>query len=237
MLIDLHCHILPDVDDGPREMEGALDIAKVLISCGFGTVAATPHALEQFAGPPIVSQRIAQLVEAMTVQGLRLQVLQGAENRLSSEFMQQACSGKGQCLGSTSYVLVETPFETVVPSFGDLLFRLRRKGVRPIIAHPERCAQFQSLDRAQEAVQVGAILQLDLGSIVGQYGKPARKSAERLLNAGFFGIAASDLHSAEGARRWLEKSLNLLQKTVGKQNFDLLLRDNPEKILRNEEVV
>jgi protein-tyrosine phosphatase len=235
MLIDLHCHILPDIDDGPSELKGALDIAKVLISCGFGTVVATPHALEQFAKPQIVSQRIAQLVEAMAMQRLRLELLQGAENRLSSEFMQQACSGDYR-LGSTSYVLVETPFETAVPSFGDLLFRLRSKGVRPIIAHPERCAHFQSLERAQEAVHVGAILQLDLGSIVGQYGKLARKSAERLLNAGLFGVAATDLHSAEGAKPWLEKSLSLLQKTIGAQNFDLLLKTNPEKILRNEEI-
>ncbi len=118
----------------------------------------------------------------------------------------------------------------------DLVFRLRRKGVSPLFAHPERCAEFERPGRAEEVVRLGAALQLNLGALAGVYGKPARKLAERFLDGGLYAVASTDLHSADSVRDWLAEALAQLERRAGPEALDRLLSDNPRRILAGEEV-
>jgi protein-tyrosine phosphatase len=122
-----------------------------------------------------------------------------------------------------------------VPALPDLLFRLRRKGVTPVLAHPERCAEFQELERAHEAVRLGALMQLDVGSLVGAYGKQAKKTALKMLEVKLYTLAATDLHGPEDAE-WLALGLQELERRVGKPGRDRLLQDNPARLLKGEEL-
>jgi protein-tyrosine phosphatase len=117
-----------------------------------------------------------------------------------------------------------------------VLVQLRRKAIRPLIAHPERCAHFHEPGAAEAAVQAGAALQLNLGSLWGRYGRGVRKHAARLLEAGLYAVAASDLHHAEDAGRWLEKALRELEKEAGVPAVRRLLEVNPARIVRGEEL-
>ncbi len=236
MFTDLHCHLLWGIDDGPREAAGSVAIAKLLVSLGFGAVAPTPHALPQFASAAEAEARRLEVAGLLKKEGLSLELHLGAENRLDDEFLQAELSGRGRHLGQTPYVLVEAPYESVVPALPDLLFRLQRKGVRPVLAHPERCAEFQEPKRAEEAVRLGGLLQLDLGSLVGTYGKQARKTALKLLEDGLYAIAATDLHDAEVGGQWLPQAIKELERRAGKAGLQQLLAENPARLLRGEEL-
>ncbi|HEY3449845.1 MAG TPA: CpsB/CapC family capsule biosynthesis tyrosine phosphatase [Myxococcales bacterium] len=236
MFTDLHCHLLYGVDDGPKDPAGSVAIAKLLVSLGFGTVAATPHALPQFADASACAARRDEVQALLAREGVPLALQLGAENRLDEAFIAAELSGQGRHYAKTAYVLVEAPYESVVPALPDLLFRLSRKGVRPVLAHPERCAEFQELPRAEEAVRLGATLQLDLGSLSGTYGRQAKKTAQRLLEAGLYSIASSDVHEAESAAKWLREGIRELEKRAGRAGLERLLDENPARLLRGEEL-
>jgi protein-tyrosine phosphatase len=237
MYIDLHCHLLYGIDDGPKQAPEALRMARVLVELGFGAAAPSPHARAHFPGAEACAARRGQLAQLLAQQGVELTLHPSAENYLDTEFFEREMTGKGRHINDTSYVLVELPYESVVPALPDLLFRLRRKGVRPVIAHPERAAEFQEKGRAEQAVRLGAALQLDLGSLIGRYGRAARRTAQRLLGEGLYAIAATDLHAAEGAEKWLAQSLRELDKQAGRQGAKRLLEVNPARVLRDEELL
>jgi protein-tyrosine phosphatase len=130
--------------------------------------------------------------------------------------------------------LVEVPFEAIVPTLAELVFRLRRKGSRPLFAHPERCAHFEGKGRAEEVVRTGAGLQLDLGSLIGRYGRPARKLARKFLEAGLYTVAATDLHGPDGAQKWVSEAMRELSHAVGNTELERLMDANPARIVRGE---
>jgi protein-tyrosine phosphatase len=132
---------------------------------------------------------------------------------------------------------VEVPFDAPVPALPDLVFRLRRMGVVPLFAHPERCAEFDRPGRAAEVVRIGGALQLNVGALAGVYGKGARRTAERLVDEGLYAVAATDLHRADGAHEWLDEALALLERRAGGATLDRLLGENPRRILAGEECV
>jgi protein-tyrosine phosphatase len=133
-------------------------------------------------------------------------------------------------------VLVETPFDTPVPALAELVFALKRKGVSPLFAHPERCAEFERPGRAEEVVRLGGALQLNLGALAGVYGRPARRFAERLVSDGLYAVAATDLHRPDGLREWLDEALGMLEKRAGAEALERLLGANPRRILAGEDV-
>jgi len=236
MFTDLHCHLLFAIDDGPPDLPGSLALARLLVSLGFGKAVATPHALPQFPGAALARERLEALGAALAQEKIALEIDLGAENRLDESWLALELEGQGRHLGSTRVTLVEAPYETVVPAFPDILFRLSRKGVIALIAHPERCAQFQEVERASEAVRLGALLQLDVGSLAGTYGRQAKKTALKLLEAGLYAVASSDLHEARDAARWLPQGLTELERRAGKAGLARLLDENPARLLRGEEL-
>jgi protein-tyrosine phosphatase len=116
------------------------------------------------------------------------------------------------------------------------VFRLRRLGVAPLVAHPERCVEFEKPGRAAEIVRLGAALQLNVGALAGVYGRVPRKIAERLVDEGLYAVASTDLHAPRGAEEWLPEALGVLERRAGRAAADRLLAENPRRILAGEEI-
>jgi len=238
-LVDLHCHLLWGIDDGCRGPEDAVAAARALAALGYTEAAQTPHARADFPSrdAALCEARFVDLAALLAREGVRLELHRGAENFLDELFLDRVARGEARGLGATGrYVLVELPFAGAVPQLPDLLFRIRLKGLVPLMAHPERCAEFERPGRAEEAVRLGAALQLDVGALTGRYGKNARRQAERILGDGLYAVAATDLHGPVEAERWVAEALGALQRRAGAAEARRLCQDNPRRVLAGEEL-
>ncbi len=235
-LCDLHCHLLPGVDDGARTLEDALEMARALVDLGFTAVAPSPHARPEYLSHSRerVEARLAELREALGREGVKLSLGTNAENFLDEAFVRGLGTPEARLLGAGKYVLVELPYTSPVPALTDILFRIRLKGVTPLLAHPERCLEFERPGRAAEAVRTGALLQLDVGALTGRYGGTAKKLARAFLEDGLYAVGATDLHGPVGAREWVGKALAELRGRVGERAFTRLMATSPACLLAGE---
>ncbi len=238
-LVDLHSHILWGIDDGCETPAETLDAARLLVALGFSDVAPSPHAVLGLPSgdPARAAARLADAQALLLEKGIRLGLHRNAENRLDEDFLARADGDGRRGIGeSQRWVLMEVPFDGAVPALPDLVFRLRRKGVLPLFAHPERCLEFERPGRAEEVVRLGGALQLNVGALAGVYGKGPRRTAERILEAGLYAVAATDLHRADGAHEWLDEALAVLEKRAGEDGLERLMSGNPRRILAGEEL-
>lgn len=235
--VDLHCHLLPGVDDGARTLEDALEMARALVDLGFETVAVSPHARAGMAPVDVCRQRFTELEAALGAAGIPLALRLGAENALVEDgFLEGLGTPQARPVHQGPFVLVEVPYQAPVAALPGLVFQMRRRGVTPLFAHPERCQEFQRPGRAAEVVALGARLQLDLGALTRRYGPVPQRTARSLLSDGLYAVAATDLHGPVDARIWVGAALAELRALVGDAGLGSLLRDGPRRVLAGEPV-
>lgn len=237
--VDLHCHLLWALDDGCETPAETVAAARLLVALGFTDAAPSPHAVAGLpaADPARVEARRAEAAALLAREGVPLALHANAENRLDAEFLARAPGHERRGIGASQrWVLVEVPFESPVPTLADRVFDLRRLGVSPLFAHPERCAEFDRPGRAEEVVRLGGALQLNVGALAGVYGRAARRQAERFVSEGLYAVASTDLHRPDGAREWIAEALAALEQRAGTAGLERLLAENPRRILTGEDV-
>ena len=144
-MIDLHCHILPGIDDGAADLSVSTEMAKAFVADGVSVVACTPHILPGLyhnSGPQI-RQATAQLQQHLNREGISLRLVTGADNHIMPDFVAELRSGHLLSLADTRYVLVEPPHHVAPPRLEDLFFNLLVAGYVPILTHPERLTWIQ----------------------------------------------------------------------------------------------
>ena len=231
--VDLHCHLLFGIDDGAKTAADSLAMARALVSVGFGDVACSPHARPEYASgdPSLCDARRAEVQALLDAEGIPLRLHSNAENVLDPELLQRIEKGR-RSIGAGPYLLAEAPYFASLPQLGELVFRLRVQGVTPLVAHPERCKEFERPGRAEEAVRAGAKLQLDIGALIGRYGRTPKKLARSFLEEGLYAVASTDLHSPTDAAKWVGESIAELKRLAGDGVAERLLAVNPGAILR-----
>jgi protein-tyrosine phosphatase len=237
--VDIHCHLLWGIDDGCAGPEEALEAARALVDLGYSDAAPSPHARSDFPSQDgkLCQQRLGELAALLEREGVALRVHRGTENFLDEGFFERLGRGDHRGIGESGrHALLELPFSAAVPALPELVFRVKLKGVFPIIAHPERCAEFERPGRAAEVVRLGGALQLDLGALLGRYGREPKRLAERLLSEGLYAAAATDLHGPVEARRWVADALQALEKRVGREEVVRLCQENPRRAVAGEEL-
>jgi protein-tyrosine phosphatase len=237
--IDLHCHLLWDVDDGCRSPQETLLAARALAQAGYTGAAPSPHVQLRYAGGDagLCRARLEEARDLLARERVDLALHAGGENMLDDDYLVRVDAGEPRGLGASQrYALVELPFVAAVPALPEQVARLRAANVTPILAHPERCLEFERPGRAAEAVRHGAALQLNLGALTGRHGRPARKLAEQFLEEGLYAVAATDLHTPEGAVAWIEEALETLVERAGARALARLCSENPRRALAGEEL-
>ncbi len=229
---DLHLHLIPAVDDGCRTIEDSLAMAKALVELGFVAAAPSPHHRPEYASADVAAVRLGELKAALTAANVPLQLHVNAEHFFLDEGLMLGLATARKIGGQT--LLVEAPYTSGLPMLREIIFRMKLKGVTPLIAHPERCLEFEKKGSAEAAVHAGALLQLDIGALIGRYGKTAQKLAKGFLDQGLYAVAATDLHSPVGAVAWVGESIAALRKGWGEKAVVSLLTDNPAALLRGE---
>ena len=241
-MIDLHNHILPGVDDGARDLEESVEIARQVVSEGVARLAATPHLdPERNTGLPASGVRIkvAELQAALDEAGIDLTVVPGNELYLTPDAPELVESGVASPLGGGAALLVEVSLvvEQRPAHLDETLFRLQLAGYQPVLAHPERYPfvrrDVESLGRL---VRRGVALQLTAPSLLGEYGPEVRETAVSVLQRGWDAVAASDRHHPGPGRSLAELHGSLAQSTSA-ELADLLLRTNPDRLLTGRPIV
>lgn len=203
-MIDLHCHILPGIDDGPQTPEEALELARVAVAGGIATTVATPHVTwdHQHNTAASIAEGVAELNELLQAAEIPLEVRPGAEIAMTRVGDLAQDELEGLRLGGGSHLLVECPLSAVGVPFAPIVGALRAAGHQVLLAHPERCPAFQRDPDAYAALveDPGVIGQVTSGAIVGRFGPPARELGLKLLREGRAQVLATDAHSA-GKRR------------------------------------
>ncbi len=236
----MHNHVLYGLDDGCRTPAESVALAQAMRSAGHEAIVATPHIRPGVFDndPDGIRRRAAETRAIVEDAGLSMHL--GAEYYLSPELLVAAREKRVLTLGETSrFVLTELPSMGLPPRLEDVLYEIRLTGYVPVIAHPERCRGVS--DDVERSIDVferaGVLLQLDLGSLVGHYGRTARKTATTLLDRRVYHTAACDLHRAEDVAKVVAPSLKVLTKRLKKRgvedHLDVLLRDNPRRLLED----
>jgi protein-tyrosine phosphatase len=232
-VIDLHCHILPGIDDGPATEEESLALARAAVDAGTRAIVATPHVSWDCPANTAASiaSGVAQLQEALTREEIPLQLYTGAEiamtraAELADEELVALRLGGPDC----THLLVECPLSLTAAGFDPLLALLRSRGHEIVLAHPERCPAFQrDVGAYERLIAQGMLGQVTAGSLVGRFGRAVQELADRLVREGLAQDIASDAHSV--TQRPPSIRAELVEAGYAEQ-ADWLAREVPHAVL------
>jgi protein-tyrosine phosphatase len=194
-VIDLHCHLLPGIDDGPAELGGALAMARRHLKAGVSTVAATPHvAWDMPNDAATIRLRLADVRAALAAAELPLEVVPGAEIDVHEAVRMTDEQLRALALGGGPWLLLEAPLTSGV-GLAPVVYALLNRGHRVLIAHPERSPVVQrDAETLRALVDAGAATQVTAASFAGSFGRTVRDYAEQMLAAGLVHSVASDAH-------------------------------------------
>jgi len=226
-MVDLHCHILSGLDDGPESFEESLAMAEMAIADGVTHLVATPHAnsVHRF-DYAAVCQRAAELQRAV---GSRLQLATGCDFHLSAENLAALKEDAPRfCIHQKMYLLVEFNDFSIPPQLDHVLYRMQLDGLRPIVTHPERNAILRAQsERLEKWIGNGCYAQVTGGSLIGAFGPNAKESAVRWIEQGLVHFVASDAHNTTRRPHKLREAYEAVQKEFGRAKAEALLLENP----------
>jgi protein-tyrosine phosphatase len=233
-VIDLHSHILPGVDDGARTLEEARALASRAVADGVEAIAATPHVRADFpTRAEVMEEGVAELRADFHEQGIRLQVLHGGEIDLSLLWAIPADELVRLTIAQTGrYLLLEFPYRRWPLALDSAVSGLVRRGIIPLLAHPERNPEVQDRPaRVESLVEAGALVQVTAGSLEGRLGRASQLTARRLLELGLVHTLASDSHGPHIR----EGGLAAAAEAVGNEELArYLTREAPAAIVAGE---
>lgn len=231
-MIDLHCHILPGVDDGPADLAGALAMARVAVADGIHKIAATPHVPMSGLDRAQITTRVADFQQAVDAEGIDLKLVVGADAATSAGLTQLV----EHPLHDGPYMLIEFPHTHLPADARELVFELLSAGRVPIMTHPERNPSvLRSPENVGELVEAGALVQITAESLTGGFGPESRACARHLLRRGWVHLLASDGHSADWRPPVLSRGLKAAARVLGRAAALKLVVDNPARILAGTE--
>ena len=235
-MIDLHCHMLPGIDDGAVDLEQALAMARLAVDDGITHSILTPHLHEgrwdNRAGD--VAGYCEDFQGDLSKAGIELEVSYSAEVRLGAELLGWVGNGEIPFLGEwdgEKVLLLELPHGQIPPGSDKLIAWLLKNGIRPMIAHPERNKfVLRDLEAIHPFIDQGCLLQVTAGSVAGAFGEPARERSIELLARGWVTILASDAHSVQWRPPNLSAGRIAASTVVGEEESWQLVRERPWKI-------
>ena len=240
-MIDLHCHVLPGLDDGPRFLKESLDMARTAFKNNIQTIVATPHSLNGFFvnnWESIVSVT-SSVQEAFTRENIALDIYPGMEVQMSPDLFEALERGEAATINNNGrYMLVEFPAFSMPAGAREFIFKLKLQGITPVIAHPERHLILQhELNQLYELVQMGALCQLTALSLTGEFGISVQKSAEQMIRTGLAHVIATDAHFDNDRINALAESVDLAAEVLQDYNrAEQMVTTTPAAIIAGEDL-
>jgi protein-tyrosine phosphatase len=237
-MIDIHCHILPGIDDGARDLGVSLEMARVAVAAGTLGIVCTPHHLNGVYGNDraTILAAVNAFRAELTESEIALDLYPGSELHLVPELPDLLSSGNALTVNDGGrYVMVELPKRVVPMGSEVILKRLLGAGITPVIVHPERNSELcHKPARASDWVAMGCKLQLTGQSCTGEFGRPIKARCVHWLQRGEVHMVASDAHRPTGRSPRLDLVRAELTQSMGSEASRLLLEENPRRLVAGE---
>ena len=233
-MIDLHSHILPGIDDGAPDFDTSLLLVRELANGGVTDVFATPHYIEEtiYTSPRGDNKKLlSKLQKRINDAGISVKVHLGNEIYICKGIDGLLKSGVISSMGGSSCLLVELPMSGDFPGYADIFLELLRDGYKVVLAHPERYTAFaKDFSLISELCEMGVLMQCNIGSFAGQYGKTVFKLARKMAKNKMIWAVGSDIHHVHGDD-FIPNAVKKLAKFYTDEELDTILNRNPKMIL------
>ncbi len=238
-MIDLHCHILPGIDDGSNNMAQSIQMAREAEKAGFSIICCTPHYLDNRYIVPRdeVSTLITDLQNELVRENINIQLAIGNELYIT-EYVDELLNNKLiSTLNDSKYLLMELPMNYPVTILEDIIFKIQNFNLVPILAHPERYSYVQKDPNFLiDLINRGVLFQGNYASLIGKYGNEAQKTLKILLQHDMIHFLSSDTHRDNSIFTQFDSIFNELNKIISPSMIDKLTNINPKKVIDNEDV-
>lgn len=237
-MVDIHSHILPNLDDGANSMEEAIAMAELATDCGINHMVTSchgnyfPYTLEEYW------EQFEKFQTILKQRQIPLKLHSGMEIFVDQDVTPLLERKKLLTLNGTNYVLLEVPFEDSIANVQKNIEKVSKKGYNIVLAHPER---YQFIQKDPEFAyyleETGCVLQINQGSLTGDFGSRVRNVALQLLRDGIVGVIATDAHDSEYRSPSIHKLLAFLKRNHSEDQIHLWLSENPSRILKGYPVI
>ena len=235
-MVDIHCHIIPEVDDGAPSWDVALEMCEMAMHDGIEHIVATPHADFQYAYNR--EELEARLERLRQLSGGSPRLSLGCDFHLSYDNLEDAFAHPARyTIGNTGYLLVEFSDYSIPQHITGALLRLIEMGITPVITHPERNPLLQhDSQRLLQWINDGCLVQITANSLTGYWGEPARRSARFLLEQQAVHVVATDAHDSRRRVPMLSPARQAVALWHGEERARTLVEDNPRAIVSGEKI-
>lgn len=233
-IIDIHSHILPGIDDGARTFDDSIAIIRELANQGITDIIATPHYIDEtvYVSPRAKNLKLlAKLKDILNAESIPVNIYLGNEIYINEGIIELLKKKRISSLADSKYLLVELPMDEEYPNYVDYLEDLINYGYKVVLAHPERYTIAQKdFDVLDELYEAGVLLQCNLGSITGKYGRAAQKLAKKLAKNKMIFAFGSDIHRPSKSD-YIALARKKLSKYYSDSELKVLFERNPKKII------
>ncbi len=235
-MIDIHSHILPNIDDGAKTIEESIALIEEAQNAGFTDIISTSHYLENYYEAD--NKKRSELIEEIKSNiNSEIRIHLGNEIYITEDIINLIKTNKASTLGNSNYVLFELPMNSNVLYLKEVIFRLIENDYIPIIAHPERYLYVQKdPNMLIELIEMGVLFQANYASIEGYYGKHAQKTVKLLLKNDMIHFLGTDVHRKNTIYKMMTIILSRLEKLIGKEKLYELTTINPKFVLENKKI-
>lgn len=237
-MIDIHCHLMPSVDDGAKDLEETLAMFENAYTSGVTDIILTPHYIKgtKYEINNEQKEKITNILrEALRRTDMDINIYYGNEVYIDNDLVNMIKDKKVATLANSRYVLVELPVNSMDNNAGNVFFNLRSNGYIPIIAHPERYVYFQKHpEKVMDYIKLGCLLQGDYMSLLGKYGKKAKKTLKILLKNGVIKFLSSDIHHSYNDYHIPEAEKRTLRIVKDENIVNKLFVENPENVINDK---
>ena len=238
-MIDIHCHIVPNIDDGAKNLEDALEMAHIAYAEGIRKIVNTSHyhpSFEYTKGKELF-KRIKEFNETLKSNNIDIEVFVGNELYYSEDIIDIIEKKEFYTLNNSKYLLIEFPPIRFPKNLVDIIYEIKIRGYIPILAHVERYKEVQeNINLIYECINEGALIQVNSSSIMGKNRKEAEKTSKILLDNNMVHFIATDAHSSEKRRPIIDETYNYVADKYGEELAEILFVENPSKVIKDEDI-
>lgn len=238
-MIDIHCHILPNVDDGSESLEESIEMAKIAESEGITRIVNTSHCHFDFKYKKgnELKLELEKFNQALKEENINIEVLLGNELYYTSDLIERFDELDFFSMNNSKYILMEFSPINFPKNIEDVIYEIKIRGYIPIIAHAERYKQVQEdVNIVLDCIKEGALIQVNASSILGKNGEKAEDTSKKLLDNNMVHFVATDAHSSNRRRPLIKDSYNYILKNYGKEVAEKLFIENPTSVIENRDI-